>query len=87
MGEKRIVLEHKSQASLIGRHMRDIHTVHDDLTARRCFKACDHTQSGCFTASRRSQEGQKFTGVNLKVNIIDRHELFIVLDVAARDIF
>ena len=87
MREKRIVLENEAQTAFIGRNVCDINTIHEDLTAGRCFEARDHAKGRRFAAAGWSQEGQKFTGVDLQIDVVNRHEFFVVFDVAARNIF
>ena len=51
ISEKSIILEHKSNASLAGRHIIDHSSVNDDLTAVRLLQTGDHTEDRSFSAS------------------------------------
>ena len=87
MREQSVVLEHKAHAAFVGRNFRDVFVSEKNLTLGRCFKAGNHSQSRGLAAAGRPKEGEKFTGLDFKVNVLNSVELFVVFNVAARNVF
>ena len=85
--EKRVVLKHESEAAFVGGHGRDVGPVHENLTGGGRLKTRDHAQRGGLAAARGAEEGEKFAGAHLEVDVVDGEELLVVLHKAAADVF
>ena len=68
--EKSIILEHKSNASLAGRHIIDHSSVNDDLTAVRLLQTGDHTENRSFSASAGPQKTDQLPLFDTKAYVI-----------------
>ena len=68
--EKSIILEHKSNASLAGRHIIDHSSVDDDLTAVRLLQTGDHTENRSFSASAGPQKTDQLPLFDTKAYVI-----------------
>ena len=68
---KRIVLEHHCDVSVLGSDVVDKAVSDKKLTLGDLFKSRDHTQSGGFTASGRTDENDKFFVFDFKAEIVN----------------
>ena len=68
--EKSIILEHKSNASLAGRHIIDHSSVDDDLSAVRLLQTGDHTENRSLSASTGTQKTDQLSLFDTKAYII-----------------
>ena len=68
--EKSIILEHKSNASLAGRHIIDHSSVDDDLSAVRLLQTGDHTENRSFSASAGPQKTDQLPLFDTKAYVI-----------------
>ena len=67
---KRVVLEDHRNITVAGLQVVDDNAVDLDRTLGDILKACDHTQSGGFTATGRADEDDKLLVGNIKVEIL-----------------
>ncbi len=66
---KRIVLENHRYITVFRSNIINKLVTDVDLTVGNFFKSRNHTESGGFTAARRSYENDKFLVFNFKVKI------------------
>ena len=71
MGKKGVVLEHSVDRTLIRRKHRNVFPVKKDLSLGRNLKSGDHPKSRCFSASRRSKDGDELTLFHVETEIVD----------------
>ena len=70
MREERIFLEYGVYLTLIRRDVVDLNSVKKHLSDIRGLKSADNTQSGGLTASRRTEKGDKFLVVDVKIDTV-----------------
>ena len=75
MGVQGVVLEHQTNAAVLGGQLGDVVITEEDLTARGLLKSADHVQSGGLTAARGAQKSDQLTVGDLKGEVVDRHHL------------
>ena len=68
--EQRVVLEHKSNATLARRNVIDHFSVNADLTAVGVFQTGDHAENGGFAAAAGSQQTNQLSLFNTEADII-----------------
>ena len=87
MGIERVVLEHKSNASVLRRQRSNVVVSEEYLAGRRLLKATDHVQGGRLTAARRAKQADKLTVRYSKRKVVYRDYLRTRFFVSARKDF
>ena len=78
--EERVVLEHRVHVPLVGRRLRHVHPVEQDLALRRTLEAGDQAKRGRLPAARRPQEREELARGHLQVDPGDRLDFAEALD-------
>ena len=86
MREEGVVLEDEPEAAFVRGNVRDVDAVDQNLTRGGRFKACDHAKRRGLAAARGPEEGEEFAGIDVEIDVVDRHEFFVVLDITAADV-
>src|SRR6267154_270189 len=71
MREQRIILEHHADIALIRRNARQRLALEQDFTGGGCFEPCEQHQRRRLTRSRRSQQCQELTSLDIEIELID----------------
>jgi len=77
VGIKCIVLEYHCDITVLGSYVIYKTVADVKLTTGDFLKTCDHTQSGRFTASGRSNENDELTVSNVKAELLNGYDAFI----------
>ena len=78
MGIESIVLENHGDIAVTGLKVIDHNAVDLDGTVGNILKAGDHAQGGGFTAAGGADENDKLLVSDLKVEILNGYDIFIV---------
>ena len=71
MREERVALEDRVDRALVGRALRDVDPVEEDLAVGRLLEPAQHAQRGGLSAARRAEEREELTGLDLEVDAVD----------------
>jgi hypothetical protein len=77
---KRVVLKDHRNAALFRADVVNDAITDADRSARWIFESCDHSKQSAFAATRRTNERDKFTGLNFQIELRnngDRPETFV----------
>ena len=78
MSVQSVVLEYHCYVSVLCGHLRYVLAVNDERARRNILKACNHTERGGFTTSRRTDENYQFTVLNVKIEVKDSLNVIVV---------
>ena len=71
MGKEGIILKHHPNAPFVGRYRIDRPVAKIDLAMGRRFKAGQHHQASRFTRPGGAQHRDKFTALNVQIEVFD----------------
>jgi hypothetical protein len=77
--KERILLKNSVDIALMGRGMRNVFTLEEDLTCGGLFKPSDHFECGGLAASGRSQHGEELTTTYSEVGFMDGDKRSVLL--------
>ena len=75
VGEQRVLLEHRVDVALVGRHVRHVGTLEHDLATGRLLEAGDHLQQRGLAAARWPEEREELAPRDREVGPLDRDEV------------
>ncbi len=75
MREERVGLEHHVHRPVIGRHVRHVLTVDEDLAARGRLEAREHAQQRRLAAARSAEKGEELALDDVDRHIVDGREV------------
>ena len=79
MREQGVLLEHRVDLTLIGRHVCNINAVHFDAAGSRLDKTGNKTQHGRLAATGRAEKGQELAVLDIKIDMLERNVSRILL--------
>jgi hypothetical protein len=77
--KERILLKNSVDIALMGRGVRNVFTLEEDLTCGGLFKPSDHFKCGGLAASGRSQHGEELTTTYSEVGFMDGDKRSVLL--------
>lgn len=77
MGEKGVVLEYKTEITLVHGNLRIIFTIQKEFPLVRFQESCDQSERGRFPASTWSKQGNELTLLDLKIEVLQDRLLII----------
>ena len=71
MREQRVLLKHRVDPALVGRHLRHIRAVKQDLAAGGRLKPAQQAQKRGLAAARRAQQRDELALADVEVDIVE----------------
>ena len=71
MREERVLLEHRVYGSFIRRDVADLRSVKIEAALVGSLEASDDAESGCFTATGRTEEGDELSVSDVEIHGVD----------------
>ena len=77
MREQSVALENSVDIALVGRHIIDVFTHENNITAVRSLKAADKAQRCGLAAAGRAKQSYKLIIINVQIDVIQNNSLVI----------